>query len=489
MRHAWYRVGLGFMTLACRTSPPERHPPSAPDALPPAKVQSPDTTPPANVSHGEAPVGGTNAPPAPIEPRLPPLERGRLHRLRLEIKHVTVTVAPGITYAAWTFNGGVPGPVLHVRQGDTVDFTLINQANTPHSMDFHAAEIAPSKYYVNVMPGDSLHYRFVARVPGAFMYHCGTAPAAIHIANGMYGALVVDPATPRPRAKEFVLVQSEFYFTPKTGADGAYTLNWPKLLDMAPDHVVFNGRASQYAEHPIDVSAGELVRLYVVNAGPNRISSFHVVGRDLRAGVRGRVAVQSPDRRADGERPRGRRRHLRGAPPGAGRLSLRHPCLRGRHQGRHRGTARGSGVRPGDEDALARAPPDPVAHPGGHALPGGRAGTRHHHAGALRGAAPGDPSRLARLSPPAGGGMAHPAHLRRGLLDVPQIFRRAAWGSERLGWAALVLLNAGLLLRAVAEPWHAVTGHGGTALVVSAVFQMLAGLAFVANTWPRIRER
>jgi nitrite reductase (NO-forming) len=201
-----------------------------------------------------------------------------VHRLRLEISHATVTVAPGVTYAAWTFGGRVPGPALHVRQGDTVDFTLLNRANIPHSMDFHAAEIAPSKYYVNVMPGDSLHYRFVARVPGAFMYHCGTAPVAMHIANGMYGALVVDPLTPRPKAREYALVESEFYLTPKPGADGAHTLDWGKLLGLAPDHVVFNGRASQYAEHPLEARAGELVRLYVVNAGPNRISSFHVVG-------------------------------------------------------------------------------------------------------------------------------------------------------------------------------------------------------------------
>ena len=97
-------------------------------------------------------------------------------------------------------------------------------------MDFHAAEIAPSKYYVNVMPNDSLQYRFVARVPGAFMYHCGTAPVAMHIANGMYGALIVDPAKPRPAAREFVLVQSEFYLGPTAGQDGARTLDWEKLL-------------------------------------------------------------------------------------------------------------------------------------------------------------------------------------------------------------------------------------------------------------------
>jgi nitrite reductase (NO-forming) len=192
--------------------------------------------------------------------------------------HAPVVIAPGVRYSAWTFGGTVPGPALRVRQGDTVDFTLVNRANIPHSLDFHAAEIAPSKYYKNLMPGDSLNYRFVARVPGAFMYHCGTAPVALHIANGMYGAIVVDPAAPLPKAREFVFVQSEFYLTPKLSADGTRGLEWEKLLSLAPDHVVFNGRADQYASHPIQVKPNELLRLYVVNAGPNRISSFHVVG-------------------------------------------------------------------------------------------------------------------------------------------------------------------------------------------------------------------
>ena len=238
----------------------------------------PDTTPPANLSHGEAPVGGPNAGPAPIDPRLRARIRQRVHRVRLEMTHARVTAAPGVTYAGWTFGGQVPGPVLRVAQGDTVDFTLVNRANIPHSLDFHAAEIAPDKYYRNLMPGDSIHYRFVARVPGAFMYHCGTAPVAMHIANGMYGALIVDPPSPRPAAKEFVFVQSEYYLSPRRDRNGDYTLDWNKMLGLAPDHVVFNGRASQYATAPIEVRPNELVRMYVVNAGPNRISSFHVVG-------------------------------------------------------------------------------------------------------------------------------------------------------------------------------------------------------------------
>ena len=266
------------LVLACRPSPPEAHPPERPSTAVTSSQEQADTAPPADVSHGEAPIGGPAAEPAPRLARLEPAERNRLHRIRLEMKHAPIVIAPGVTYAAWTFGGTVPGPALHVRQGDTVDFTLVNGANIPHSMDFHAAEIAPSKYYTNVMPGDSLHYRFVARVPGAFMYHCGTAPAAMHIANGMYGALVVDPATPRSKAKELVLVQSEFYLNAKPDRDGNQGLDWQKLLGQAPDHIVFNGRAGQYASHPIEARPGELIRIYLVNAGPNRISSFHVVG-------------------------------------------------------------------------------------------------------------------------------------------------------------------------------------------------------------------
>jgi len=148
----------------------------------------------------------------------------------------------------------------------------------PHSMDFHAAQIAPSRVYTNVMPGDSIHYRWVAQVPGAFLYHCGTAPVAMHIANGMYGALIVDPARPLTPAREFVLVQSEFYTQKAADTVGAQQLDWNKLLGLAPDYIVFNGIAHQYADHPIRVAVGEPLRLYVVNAGPNRVSAFHVVG-------------------------------------------------------------------------------------------------------------------------------------------------------------------------------------------------------------------
>lgn len=241
----------------------------------PSSTQTP-TNVPANVSHGEAPVG-TDTAAAPVKADAPARSKQHLQRIRLEISNVTIQLAPNVKYDAWTFGGEVPGPFIRVTQGDTVDFTLVNKAKMPHSMDFHAAEIAPSKYYVNVMPNDSIHYRFVPHVQGVFMYHCGTAPVAAHIANGMYGALIVDPVTPRPAAREFVFVQSEFYLD-SVVPNKARELSWQRLLSLAPDYVVFNGHASQYAEHPIVVKTGELLRLYVVNAGPNRFSSFHVVG-------------------------------------------------------------------------------------------------------------------------------------------------------------------------------------------------------------------
>jgi len=267
-------VGAALLSLpfAACTSKSTSGSPSQSDT---AKHQAP-TTSPANMSHGEAPVG-TSAEPPPVSPEAPPRAAAHLVRVRFVIRDTIIQVSKSVAYRAWTFEGRVPGPTVRVTQGDSVDFTLVNNAAMPHSMDFHAAQIAPNKYYVNVMPKDSIHYAFVAEVPGVFMYHCGTAPVAAHIANGMYGALIVDPRTARPPARELVFVQSEFYMTPDT-TSAPKTLAWDRLLSLAPDYVTFNGRSAQYAEHPIEVGVNELLRLYVVNAGPNRVSSFHVVG-------------------------------------------------------------------------------------------------------------------------------------------------------------------------------------------------------------------
>ncbi len=236
-----------------------------------------DRMPPADISHGEAAIGAPGTP-APVDPRAPqPPARG-LVKVRFEVRQTRLAIAPGVVYEAWTFNGRVPGPFVRVTVGDTMDFTLVNHGMMPHSIDFHAAQIAPSRASTHVMPGDSIEFRWTPQVPGVFLYHCGTAPVAMHIANGMYGALIVDPATPLPPAREFVFVQGEWYTMPAADAKGALQLNWNKLLNGAPDYVSFNGIAAQYADHPISVKAGELLRFYVVDAGPNRISAFHVVG-------------------------------------------------------------------------------------------------------------------------------------------------------------------------------------------------------------------
>ncbi|HEY2825316.1 MAG TPA: multicopper oxidase domain-containing protein [Gemmatimonadales bacterium] len=256
---------------------PACQPASTPSAAQGSESKAPATQPPAAMSHGEAPVGAPMTKPDRAADAPP---RTTTHRLKLRMTTVQVhhEVAPGVVYDAWTFDSIVPGPTVRITVGDTVDMTLLNGAPMPHSIDFHAAEIAPDRAYRNVMPHDSIQFRFVARVPGVFMYHCGTAPVAAHISNGMYGALIVDPRAPRAPAEEFVLVQSEFYMGPAQGADSLHALDWNKVLNAAPDYVVFNGVNSRYATHPIPVPVGKNLRLYVVNAGPNRISSFHVVG-------------------------------------------------------------------------------------------------------------------------------------------------------------------------------------------------------------------
>jgi nitrite reductase (NO-forming) len=230
-----------------------------------------------DISHGEAAIGGTLTAPDRVAdaPPRPPVSR---QSIRFVAAHARHEVAPGVVYDAWTFDSVVPGPTVRLRVGDTVDFTLVNGAPMPHSMDFHAAEIAPDRAYRNVMPGDSLHFRFIARVPGAFLYHCGTAPVAAHISNGMYGALIVDPRTARPPAQEYVVVQSEFYMGPPMGADSVHGMYWDKVLNLPPDYLVFSVVASRYSTPPIPVSLDKPIRLFVVTAGPNRTSSFHVVG-------------------------------------------------------------------------------------------------------------------------------------------------------------------------------------------------------------------
>ncbi|MGH8819769.1 MAG: multicopper oxidase domain-containing protein, partial [Rhodoferax sp.] len=209
--------------------------------------------------------------------RLPPLTPGPSVDVTVESTDKTISIANGVEYQAWTFGDEVPGPVIHVRQGQTVNVTFVNHGTMEHSVDFHAAITPPSLHYVEIKPGEKLTFSFIANTPGAFLYHCGTPPVLLHLGNGMYGAIIVDPATPLPPAAEsYVIVQSEWYTQQISGK--LMGPSYEKMLAERPDEVVFNGVASQYVDHPLPVKAGERVRIYLVDAGPSMWTSFHVIG-------------------------------------------------------------------------------------------------------------------------------------------------------------------------------------------------------------------
>jgi nitrite reductase (NO-forming) len=216
---------------------------------------------------------------AATDATLPPVPAGDLVKVEMTLKDMVVEVAPGVKYNTWAFDGhGAPGPIVHVREGQTVEMTLVNGGAIPHSIDFHAARIAPNVAFKDVAPGESFTFRFKAGDPGVYMYHCGTKPVLAHIANGMYGAIVVDPAKPLPKAdQEYVLVASEWYLD-SDGISKPASLSMDKARAMEPDWTTFNGYANQYVTHPLTAKPGETVRFYVVAAGPTLDTNFHVVG-------------------------------------------------------------------------------------------------------------------------------------------------------------------------------------------------------------------
>ena len=226
-----------------------------------------------------ATVGADSVPLRRYDPVLPPLSDQRTLRLQWRAQEVPVRIANDTVVAGWTFEGDIPGPIVHCRVGDTVEFTLTNEGVIPHSMDFHAAQIDPKVAFRSVAQGESVTFTFQPRWSGAFMYHCGTAPVLMHIGAGMYGAIIVSPREPLPPAKEFVLVQSEFYLGDATG--GVRPFDYNKMLTTLPDFLAFNGRPNQYIEEPIRVSVGDRVRFWVVNCGPTHPCAFHVVGEQF----------------------------------------------------------------------------------------------------------------------------------------------------------------------------------------------------------------
>lgn len=211
---------------------------------------------------------------------LAPVGNAPVKEFRIPMTHEMVTIADGTTYEGWTFGGTVPGPAIHVREGDLVRITLVNESSMGHSIDFHSARIPMNDAFRTIGPGDSLAFEFVARDPGAYLVHCGTPPVLLHLMQGMYMAIVVDPADGwgTDVDKEFVIVQSEFYT--RAGTEGAPGVrpDFEAARATQPSHVVFNGRAAQYKNHPLEVALGDRVRFFVVNAGPSLRSDFHIVG-------------------------------------------------------------------------------------------------------------------------------------------------------------------------------------------------------------------
>jgi len=204
------------------------------------------------------------------------------------------SIAPGVKFSAWTFGDQVPGPTVRARVGDRIKFVMTNRSDEAvpgiqlvaapmmHSMDFHAAMVSPQDKYRSIAPGQTIEFEFTVNYPGVFMYHCGTPMILEHIASGMYGVVIVEPKNGYPTKvdREYVVVQSEFYAkAPAKGSKSqVYTLDSERLRAAQPTHTVFNGVHNGMVNNPLPAKAGERVRIYVMNVGPSRTSSFHIVG-------------------------------------------------------------------------------------------------------------------------------------------------------------------------------------------------------------------
>lgn len=203
---------------------------------------------------------------------------GDLIDVELEMTERMMTVAEGYEQAVWTFGDTVPGPVLRTRVGDTVRVHLINapENELSHSIDFHASQVAWNDEMRSIAPGEELIYEFTTDYAGVWMYHCGTDPVIHHIANGMFGMVITEPAEGLPPIDdEFFIIQHEWYLGEQGQPSSIAKMD---VAAPAPDLVMFNGVAFQYLDNPIEIETGEEIRLFVLNVGPSIDSSFHIVG-------------------------------------------------------------------------------------------------------------------------------------------------------------------------------------------------------------------
>ena len=222
----------------------------------------------------------TDAPNVP-----PPITRTHPTKVtvKLEVREVVKRMADGVDYTFWTFGGSVPGKFIRIRQNDEVEFHLMNRPDSkmPHNIDLHAVTGPGGGAAASfTAPGHESVFSFKALNPGLFMYHCATAPVGMHIANGMYGIIFVEPIGGMPKVdREYYVVQSEFYTKGPYGEAGLQPFSMEKALAEKADYVVFNGSVGAMAgDNAVTAKVGEKVRLFVGNGGPNLTSSFHVIG-------------------------------------------------------------------------------------------------------------------------------------------------------------------------------------------------------------------
>lgn len=232
-------------------------------------------------------VNGETETQAKINPPMVPAPIGERAAKKVVV-HLEATeeegvLADGVTYKFWTFNSTVPGTFIRIRVGDEVELHLKNASNSvmPHNIDLHAVNgPGGGAEATNVAPGKEAIFNFKALNPGLFVYHCAAAPVPLHIANGMYGLILVEPEGGLPKVdREYYIMQGEFYTKGKTDEKGLQEFDQDKGLDEKPTYVVFNGKKNALmGPDALEAKVGETVRFFVGNGGPNLVSSFHVIG-------------------------------------------------------------------------------------------------------------------------------------------------------------------------------------------------------------------
>lgn len=203
--------------------------------------------------------------------------------VNLEVIEKTMRLADSVNYTMWTFGGSVPGKFIRVRQDDLVELHLTNAANStmPHNIDLHAVTGPGGGAKTSLtLPGGESVFTFTAMNPGLYIYHCATSPVPMHMANGMYGMILVEPKEGLAKAdREFYVMQSEFYTKGKFGEHGLQTLDMDKGVEERPTYVVFNGSVGALTgDKALQAKVGDRVRIFIGDAGPNLTSSFHVIG-------------------------------------------------------------------------------------------------------------------------------------------------------------------------------------------------------------------